>query len=1137
MKQFNDKLNDIFIKSGKRLNCMEHYAQIYRQSVNDFGPNVAVFYQLGAHYNIMGYDGEYKTNVWEVSKIMDCAVSLHGGPTPNITNPWTSGFPVGSLSKFSNRLLEKNFHVVVVDQVNPKDPTERKVTHVHSPAVSDVCFDNSIHNNLVCIVIENQNPREYLNKRVDQYELSVGLCSTDISTNITTVYEISSTRKFKPELASNEIYRFLQTFGCKELVVYLEGFKLNDPTKDESILEKYFRSSLELDRYNISKFAINEIPNDFKKLEYQNLLLSKIFGNELCGPGVTPLRYLEIEMYQNAAIAYCCLIDYIFKRNETYLQKLQKPMWWNSDTHLVLAHNAIRQLDIISDSNGYRNNHTACRYSSLIEVLDKTATNQGQRLLEQRLLHPMLNIDDINRSYNQIEEMIALDKNIPKSIESIKHCLQQLVDFDKIHRKCDILKITPADIYDLIGSYNQYIQIVDNINRIINELSTLMPNLSFANLTHALPTQTQLDKMKDLYKHLTQTFDHTTFRSVQSFKSLEKNMFRKGVDNELDDLCSHLGNVTDNIETLRKRLTKIVDSVGNKSDKCIKLVETKSIGVKFQGSKNVVSPLKYYKETIKNAMYSIQGELSEKDRIKALDKKIRMFKNGDELIAKLGRNLGGKITDSGLLDWAKDKKIAKKFDINSDEEEDSSPDSVSDKYLSIDDIELILSLDFYPKTTTIDICTKFVDEHQNTSDEYFQKFVEMMQLKSQNVLRNLLEQNKDIVKLFSELSAQLDVIQSNSRCAIDYRYYKPTVISRFNEQKELLPSFLDIKGLRHPIIERIQEDIEYVKNDLKLGRESFDDDSITGILLFAVNNGGKTTLEKAIALIIDMAQAGCYVPADSLRYRPFKGIITRLEGTDNMWKGQGSYAVEMSELRTVANQSTINSLVLGDEICRGTEQNSSIPIMCATVEWLCKVPQVNFIFSTHYHEMLEFDKIKKLKQLGIYHLRATIDRSNPSATDIVYDHKLSDGIGDTLFGIEVARCMGYNEEICNMALEYRHERLKRKTHFLDTRKSKYHKGVYMDGCMVPGCTDELFGANNDKALDTHHEKQQHTADENGKIDHHDKNAKHNLIPLCKKHHHLADKGELHFTFKSTGKGVVLFINGVPFDEFKEKCLE
>ena len=1215
MGQFHrefDELKEIqkkkeLVKSGNKPECvMDQYIKIYKEGVAKYGANTTVLFQCGAHFNILGFEGEYATNVHEVSRVMDIVVSLHGkgNSEPSIYNPWTSGFPTGSISKFMNRLLDNNYTVIVVEQIPNTTPIERQITSIQSPAVCDMCFDNNtynsvaISNNLVCIVIENQNWRDILTHRVDLYEISVGLSAIDISTNKTTVYEIGSTRKGKPELASNEIYRFLQTYRCKELIIYLESFKVITPS-DKSALEKYFKTALELDRYNVSLFEINVIPPDFKRVQYQNQLLSKVFKQQVCGPGISVLQYLHLDMFQTAALSYCCLVDYIYKRNETYLRNIDKPEWWDSDTHLVLAHNAIRQLDVTSQSEKRKG-----RYSSLLDIMDKTVTFQGKRLLERKLLHPMIDPEEIQSSYNGIEELIRIERAHPRTINRLLQLeLRSIVDFDKYHRKCNICKIQPIELANLLKSYDIFISLIEQFKIVVKKTQR---TTAIKEIHKILPDQKTLDAMKLYVATLNTCYKMEQFEHTPSYRSLIGNMFHSGIDVVLDHWCGKIGSTGNDIDEIRLKLCRIIDKIGERADKALRLTDAHKIGIRFIGPKSVVLILKYYKTIIRREAFLVSNtdneedeynensdeisnietsnqpnnepsnqpnneisniepsnqpnnqtsnqpnneisnidkekEIEQRKRERELEKekefpfevfqmlegKIRHYDNADDLISRIGKNLGGTITDAELLEWAHGRKILKRYDrANNVFGATNSSDSNND-FFTAEEMQLIASLQFYTQAKNISITTNIIHKKQSESDVIHTQFIERMRSQSESFMIKFLYDNYEIASAFGRISAELDVLQSNAKCAIDYRYYKPTVLPRYSPNNELLPSFIDVQGFRHPIVERIQDDIEYIKNDLKLGRETPTDTNITGMLLFAVNNAGKSTLEKAIALNVILAQSGCYVPAESFRYRPFKNIITRLEGTDNMWKGQGSFAVEMSELRTVTNQADANTLVLGDEICRGTEQNSAISIMSGTVEWLCKIPKTNFIFSSHYHEMLEFEKIKKLSELGVYHLKSTIDRTKDT---IVYDYKLTPGVGDTLFGIEVARCMGYNEDICNLAAEYRNERLKRKVHFLDTKTSKYCKNLYMDRCSIPGCNDPLFGANNQQSLDTHHQKQQHTADADGKIDHHDKNAKHNLIPLCKKHHLLGDRGILNFEFKMTGRGPMLFINQIPFDEF------
>ncbi len=203
--------------------------------------------------------------------------------------------------------------------------------------------------------------------------------------------------------------------------------------------------------------------------------------------------------------------------------------------------------------------------------------------------------------------------------------------------------------------------------------------------------------------------------------------------------------------------------------------------------------------------------------------------------------------------------------------------------------------------------------------------------------------NKAVTNLISEhissliealnFISSIDVLFSHAYTAEKYNYHRPTFINDENEHSAFIA-----KNLRHPIAETlVQSYSEFVPNDIAFGGDIGDDHNnpepinINGIMLFGVNNSGKSVMLKSVALAVIMAQSGCYVAASSLEIRIFHNIITRLSGTDNMKNGQGTFAVEMSELRTILATATPKTLVLGDEICHGTEYPSAISIVAASI--------------------------------------------------------------------------------------------------------------------------------------------------------------------------------------------------------------
>ena len=157
-----------------------------------------------------------------------------------------------------------------------------------------------------------------------------------------------------------------------------------------------------------------------------------------------------------------------------------------------------------------------------------------------------------------------------------------------------------------------------------------------------------------------------------------------------------------------------------------------------------------------------------------------------------------------------------------------------------------------------------------------------------------------------------------------------------------------------------------------------------GILLYGTNAVGKTSFIKAIGIAIVMAQAGLYVPASEFIYYPYETLFTRILGNDNIFKGLSTFAVEMTELRTILQMADKNSLILGDELCSGTESDSALSIFVAGLENLHK-KYCTFLFATHFHEIVKYEEILALTQMKMYHMSVKFDKKN---NKLEYDRKL-----------------------------------------------------------------------------------------------------------------------------------------------------
>ena len=358
-------------------------------------------------------------------------------------------------------------------------------------------------------------------------------------------------------------------------------------------------------------------------------------------------------------------------------------------------------------------------------------------------------------------------------------------------------------------------------------------------------------------------------------------------------------------------------------------------------------------------------------------------------------------------------------------------------------------------------------------------------LQSSNILFEIIEQcyNEFIgnLKNFSKeintivkFTGLIDFIITKGFIAREFNYCKPIIDTNANK------SFLNAKALRHPLIEQINTDEIYCPNDISLG------DHMNGTLLYGTNAVGKSSLIKSIGMAVIMAQAGMYVPCSVFIYKPYHVISTRILGNDNFFKGLSSFAVEMSELKTILNIANKNTLVLGDELCSGTEIKSALSIFAASLLMLSE-KESSYIFATHLHELQRCEKIKKIKTLNMKHMRVEY---NVEQDKLIYMRDLRDGPGNNMYGLEVCKSLGLKSEFIEIANNIRYNLFPEEKTLLENKQSKYNSKKIKNKCEFCDNIGE----------DIHHLNPQEFADDLGNIGFFKKNHKANLVNICKKCH-------------------------------------
>ena len=363
-----------------------------------------------------------------------------------------------------------------------------------------------------------------------------------------------------------------------------------------------------------------------------------------------------------------------------------------------------------------------------------------------------------------------------------------------------------------------------------------------------------------------------------------------------------------------------------------------------------------------------------------------------------------------------------------------------------------------------------------------------------------LEQNFYVeMENLASFVSKVDVLQSKTYIAKNYNYCCPTI--QTSEK-----SFVDARELRHCLIEHIQQNEIYVTNDICLGKT--DEQSKDGILLYGTNAVGKTSLIRALGVAIIMAQSGMYVPCSQFIYKPYTAIYSRILGNDNLFKGLSTFAVEMTELRIILKMADENSLILGDELCSGTETESALSIFVAGLMKLNE-KKSSYIFATHFHEIVNYEEIRELSKLVMKHMSVYYDRENDC---LVYDRKLKDGSGPRVYGLEVCKSLYLDSEFLDLAYWIRNKYFPDSRGELSSPVTIYNSNKLRGLCEVCG---EKMGE------ETHHLSPQKDADVNGYIGTFHKNHKANLVSVCEKCHDKIHSEKKTLVRKKTTKGFVL----------------
>jgi DNA mismatch repair protein MutS len=322
-------------------------------------------------------------------------------------------------------------------------------------------------------------------------------------------------------------------------------------------------------------------------------------------------------------------------------------------------------------------------------------------------------------------------------------------------------------------------------------------------------------------------------------------------------------------------------------------------------------------------------------------------------------------------------------------------------YIEITRTNLNMVPDHYIRKQTLVSAERFITtELKDMESKLFNAEERMRDIESE-----LFEQVRQTVVSYTGLiqetahnCALLDCIVSLSNAAIHYNYVRPDIAD---------DDLISIRGGRHPVVEALLDKGEFVPNDLLIDTETNQLLIITG-----PNMAGKSTYIRQAALLVILAQIGSFIPAESASIGIVDRIFTRVGASDELSKGQSTFMVEMIETANILNNATSRSLIILDEIGRGTSTFDGISIAWAVAEYLSNTPDVRArtLFATHYHELTELENQLE----GVVNYNIAVREWNDK---IIFLRKILPGGTDKSYGIHVARLAGLPKKVIERALE------------------------------------------------------------------------------------------------------------------------
>jgi DNA mismatch repair protein MutS len=508
------------------MTLVKQYLEYQQDFERKYGEKTIVLMQVGAFFEMYGIENAKQKigNARMVAEKLNIILTRKNKSKleNNLKNPLMCGFQTPYLKRHLNVLLQDGFTVIIIEQ-DEVNKQKRTITGIYSPGTYIDDITESDPNNVVSIFIDVEKCYKSGKKL-----LVLGCSCIDLSTGKNIVNQSHELINDKLTLIE-DMNRFIVANNPKEVV-------LNISSKSGEDIVNNIKMNINL--INRKIMSREDMNREYGKVSYQNAFLGKIFDSG----ALTPIEYLDLEMKPTAMKSYMHLLQFCYEHNPNFLKKIDKPIIWNHNEHLVLYNDSIYQLDVVPNNNHLS---SGCKIKSLFHVLNKTRTAMGRRLLKYRLINPITSCSKLNKIYDEVEMFIdnrdLLDRVIGR--------LRKIIDIERYNRRITLQSLHPSEFYSLDISYKCVCDLFDDSD--LKDMDELTDN--------------DVCRFNEFIEHYSKLFDIDEMGKY-NLDNIDGNFVRKGICEKIDEGTERIVTIDDIIEKERLRLIKLLNitTKGNK---------------------------------------------------------------------------------------------------------------------------------------------------------------------------------------------------------------------------------------------------------------------------------------------------------------------------------------------------------------------------------------------------------------------------------------------------------------------------------------------------------------------------------------------------------------------------------------------